>query len=355
MIENLPQLPELPDNPRPIVVLGAGGIVRDAHLPAYRIAGFDVRGIYDLGYEKATALATEFGIPSVSHTLEEAIALAPSGSVFDVAVPASAIMGVLELLPDGALALIQKPMGEDLLGAKRILDHCNRHRLTAAVNFQMRYAPYVRLARELIEQGTIGDLQDIEIRITTDTPWHLWSFLEGIPRMEILYHSIHYLDIVRAFCGEPQSVYAKTMGHPRMPQICQVRSTIILDYGERVRATVTANHTHGYGPRHQESYIKWEGTKGAIKATMGLNLDYPRGRPDTFEFIDGSMHDWRSVPLQGSWFPHAFIGPMSSLMRLAEGADAALPTSVDEAYKTMAVVEAAYLSSERGGTEIPSR
>ncbi len=28
-----------PGSPKPIVIIGAGGIVRDAHLPAYRQAG----------------------------------------------------------------------------------------------------------------------------------------------------------------------------------------------------------------------------------------------------------------------------------------------------------------------------
>ncbi|HPU57778.1 MAG TPA: gfo/Idh/MocA family oxidoreductase, partial [Verrucomicrobiota bacterium] len=37
-----------PSRPRPIVIIGAGGIVRDAHLPAYRKANFPVAGIYDL-------------------------------------------------------------------------------------------------------------------------------------------------------------------------------------------------------------------------------------------------------------------------------------------------------------------
>ena len=31
----------------PIVIIGAGGIVSDAHLPAYQKANFEVLGIYD--------------------------------------------------------------------------------------------------------------------------------------------------------------------------------------------------------------------------------------------------------------------------------------------------------------------
>jgi predicted dehydrogenase len=35
----------------PIAIVGAGGIVNDAHLPAYRKAGFDVVGIYNVRAE----------------------------------------------------------------------------------------------------------------------------------------------------------------------------------------------------------------------------------------------------------------------------------------------------------------
>ena len=37
----------LPRKPRPIVVLGAGGIVKDAHLPAYAKAGLPVIALAD--------------------------------------------------------------------------------------------------------------------------------------------------------------------------------------------------------------------------------------------------------------------------------------------------------------------
>ena len=48
-IANLNTAWELPKNKKPIVIIGAGGIVSDAHLPAYKKANFPVRGIYDPG------------------------------------------------------------------------------------------------------------------------------------------------------------------------------------------------------------------------------------------------------------------------------------------------------------------
>ena len=63
---------------------------------------------------------------------------------------------------------------------------------------------------------------------------------------------------------------------------------------------------------------------------------------------------WTDVPLRGSWFTAAFEGPMSNLQRFVAGEDRALVSPVDDAIRTMAVVEACYTSSASGGAPIPS-
>jgi predicted dehydrogenase len=176
--------------------------------------------------------------------------------------------------------------------------------------------------------------------------------------VEILYHSVHYVDLIRSFLGEPRGVYAKTVKHPKTAKLASTRTNIALDYGDTLRANITTNHGHEFGPRHQESYVKWEGTRGAIKARLGLLMNYPHGEPDALErcTLDdaGRAGPWESVPFEGSWYPHAFISTMGELMRFASGETDTLATAVDDAMKTMAVVEAAYESSARGATPIPT-
>ena len=46
--------------------------------------------------------------------------------------------------------LIQKPMGDSFDEARRIRDICRRKKITAAVNFQLRYSPFVMAARDII-------------------------------------------------------------------------------------------------------------------------------------------------------------------------------------------------------------
>ena len=350
--------PCLPQKPFPILVLGTGGIVRDAHLPAYRLAGFPVWGLYNRTRDRAEALAAEHGIGHVFHDLDEAIAAAPDDVIFDLALPASMFATVLRRLPLGSHVLIQKPMGESLSEAREILAVCQERNLHAAINCQLRFAPFVSAARRIIEQGFIGDLIDMEMRLTTMTPWQIFPFLEGIPRMEIVYHSVHYLDLIRSFLGNPRSVSARTVAHPHHPLLTSVSSSIIFDYPSPLRATVTTNHMHRFGAKHQESYLKWEGTRGAIKARVGLLLNYPHGVGDLFEYCllddNGEPGGWQAVTIEGSWFPEAFIGSMAVVQCHKEGSLERMPTDVADVIHTMEAVEAAYESDRRGGVN-PSK
>lgn len=339
---------------RPIYIIGAGGIVNDAHLPAYSIAGYDVRGIYDIKPDKALATAEKFSISKIFETLTELVDEAAPNAIYDVAVPASSVSEILQQLPGGSTVLIQKPMGSNLDEATKILELTRSKRQVAAVNFQLRYAPAIVQARKMINEGLLGEIYDIEVNINVFTPWHLWDFLFSSPRVEILYHSVHYIDLVRSFLGNPQSIYAKTVKHPEMAQLASVRSSIIMDYGETISPNIRTNHCHRFGLEHQQSYIKFEGTRGAITITFGVLKNYPKGDADKFDYIllDENLNgEWKSFDIEGTWFPHAFIGSMNELMTAA--LESRKPDhSVEDCIYTMACVEAAYRSSESGGTRL---
>src|SRR5260221_2192878 len=74
-----------PKQVRPIIVIGAGGIVRAAHLPAYEKAGFPVIGLMDQDGDKAAALAAERRIPHAFGSVAEAGRFAPRDAIFDAA------------------------------------------------------------------------------------------------------------------------------------------------------------------------------------------------------------------------------------------------------------------------------
>jgi predicted dehydrogenase len=352
----LPQAWPRPSAPRPIVVIGAGAIVENAHLPAYRRLGLEVAGFHDVNLERARTLAATWPGAQVFDTLAAAAGRAdPSGAaaVFDVAVPARAVADVVAALPPRSAVLIQKPLGESLDEARRIVSLCRDRRLTAALNFQLRFSPNMIALKALLDGGHFGELADVEVRVVTHTPWEQWTFLRGIPRLEILYHSVHYLDLLRHLLGEPRGVFSRATCNPALPDHADAASATILDYGRACRVAVGAFHAHAPLPTHAMSQIRVEGTGGAAVARMGVNLAYPKGEPDTLEVWTRGAERFDAVPLRGSWFTEAFEGPMSNLQRFVAGEDAHLVSPVDDAIRTMAVVEACYLASDAPAIPIP--
>lgn len=338
---NLKQRIEMPETPLPVVIFGAGSIVTDAHLPAYRDLRIPVAGLYDPDHAKARRVAADWGTRAFA-SVEEAAA--KPGAIFDLAVPPAAIAGLLEHLPEGATALIQKPLGSTLPEADRILRVLRARDIHAAVNFQLRFAPMALALKDAVAQGLLGDLVDFDAWLALDTPWHLWAFLKDMPRIEILLHSIHYLDFTRDLFGNPKGVHARTMGHPSS-ELSNTRTAMMLDYGPDVRCTLSINHSHTFGRRFQACEFRICGTKGAAYMKLGVNLDYPKGEPDELWLnTDGT---WREVPLIGNWFIAAFHGRFVQVQRFAAGLDSALQGSAEDAWHTMALVEAAYESSSR--------
>ena len=342
----------LPSAPRPIVLLGAGNIMREAHLPTYAKLGFEVFGVFDKNAAQAEAVARDFAVPRVFDTLGDALERG-NGVVYDIAVPAESVLELVRALPAESGVLIQKPLGRDRVEARQIREVCERRQLKAAVNFQLRFSPGMLAVRDALRKGHLGELRDVDVRVNVYTPWAHWAFLKGIPRHEILYHSIHYLDLIRCVLGDPRGAMSQQLTHPELQGYSDTRSTTILDYGDRCRVCLSINHSHDFGPQKMASEIKFEGTKGAAVCTMGVNLDYPQGQPDTLEVAFRSSRTWQRVPLRGSWFIEAFEGPMSNLQRYVNGEDETLVSHVTDAERTMQLVEACYLSSERGSFPIP--
>lgn len=338
-----------PTRPRPIVIIGAGGIVNDAHMPAYRLAGFPVAGVHDRDPARAAAIAKAWDVPVLP---DLAAAAAVRDAVFDLAIPPQAHAEVLPSLPRGSAVLLQKPMGRTLAEADEILRIVRARNLVAAVNFQLRFSPMMLAVADAIGRGRIGVLTDIEVHLNLLTPWRLFPFLKGLSRVEIAVHSIHYLDLVRHLAGDPSGVLARTLRHPSS-DLAQTRTSAILDYGEALRCTLSINHDHDFGRRFQDASFRFEGTAGAAVAKLGQLLDYPKGEPDELWIGRRGADDWRRVPLAGNWFPHAFVGTMSNLQRFAAGEDDRLVTAVDDAWHTMALVEACFRSSAAPGTPVP--
>ena len=332
-----------------IGAVGAGFIMRDVQLPAYRQAGFKVAAITSRTFATAREVAALREIPRAYETLDEMLD-DPTVAILDIAVPPDRQRSIVERAVEkgryleGILA--QKPLAENYADAKAIVTMCEARKLTLAVNQNMRYDQSIRAVKDLLDRNVLGTpvLGTIEMRAVP----HWQSWLKSSSRLTLLNMSIHHIDCFGYLFGTPESIFVSARPDPRTEfahsdGIC----LYVLEYADGLRAA--AWDDVWAGPRsHRDDmrpYIKWrvEGTKGLAEGSIGWP-EYPNRVPSTITYT--STDDpgvWITPRWREVWFPDAFAGPMATLINaIREGREPSISGRANLA--TMAAVEAGYRS-----------
>lgn len=335
------------DHHRPIAVVGAGAIMDVAHLPAYRAAGLPVVGVFDVDQGRAAEVAARHGIPTVHPSLQALLA-DPAVEVVDVAVPAARQPDVVQAaLRSGRHVLAQKPFAPDVATGAALVELAAQQERVLAVNQQLRFDEGIAAAHRMVELGWIGTVSALSITVDIWTQWSDWPWLLTTPRLEILNHSIHYHDTVRWFLGEPTTVFCAGGRRPGQAETGETRTVSVYRWPDGVTAVVHANHLNDHGDLRAEFRI--DGTDGAVRGTLGLLYDYPRGRPDTLEVNSRVLgtDGWAPYPVSSRWVPDAFLGPMASVLAAAAGGPEPRTSGRDN-LGTLRLVQALYASMESG-------
>jgi predicted dehydrogenase len=331
-----------------IGILGSGFIVRDCHLPSYRKAGYNPVAIASRRSDEARKVATLHAIPRVFDSYNELLD-DPTIEVLDIAVPPQAQLALIEAAcargtVKGILA--QKPLGRDYAEAVRAVEACERAGIVLAVNQNMRYDQSVRAARTLLTNGHLGEpiVATIDMRAIP----HFMPWQEELGWVTLRIMSIHHLDCLRFWFGDPERIYCSTRPDPRtaFPHtdgIC----TYILEYASGLRCIVIDDiYT---GPAREgcpsDTYIRWriEGTNGLAIGDIGWCKD-PYTSPSRIRYAQKGDANFHAPLWNESWFPDAFAGTMGALLIALE--TGSLPViSARDNLVTMALVEAAYRSA----------
>lgn len=328
----------------PIGLVGAGGIVEAAHLPAYQKAGFRVAGIFDLVPERAERLAARFPISRVFRRLDEMLA-APEIEIVDIAVlPSAQCRIAAEALCAGKHVLCQKPLAETLSEAKILVELAAAEKRKLGVNENMRWDPAMRASRYLIKEGWIGSPFLATVQVNYREDWSVWPWLAESRWLTVLYDAIHPLYSFRMLFGEPSGVFC-SIGHlPKQKERGETRALITMEYADQMTGFILDHSKNQTGDDF--ATFRFEGTEGSIKGTLGIWYDYPVGRADTLEYCSNTRTAgfWVSTALEGRWIPDAFIGPMGTLMKAIDENEE-FENSGKEHLKTLRVIEAAYRSA----------
>jgi predicted dehydrogenase len=332
--------------------IGAGMIMAECHLAAYAEAGFNVEAIASRTKSKAQAVADRWNIATV-HDTPEALIADPAVEIVDIAYPPDlqpALIRKALASPNVKAVLAQKPLALSLDEARALRDEAAAAGKILSVNQNMRYDQSMRVLKQLIDAGDLGEVVFAQIDMHAIPHWQ--GFLEGYDRLTLSNMSVHHLDALRFLLGDPEEVTTLTRPDPRTSFEHSdgiVVSTLRFPSG----AVAVSLEDVWSGPRAEgyedDQHINWrvEGTDGVAKGTIG----WPTGTPSTLSYASQKTTDgkWISPEWETMWFPHAFIGVMEQLQYAVKtGTPPAL--SVADNVRTMALVEAAYKSIEERRT-----
>ena len=332
--------------------IGAGFIMADCQLPAYREAGYRPVAIWSRDPAKALAVSRRHGIPRARGSWSEVID-DPEVSVLDIAVPPHAQPEILEaaFARGGKIrgVLAQKPLALDFATARRLVDGARKAGVTLAVNQNMRHDQSIRALADLLGKGLLGEpvLATIEMRAIP----HWMDWVKSYGKLSFSIMSIHHLDALRFLFGNPERVLASCRPDPRTT--FQHRDGItmyILEYPGGLRCLGLDDVWTG--PAREGSAgdisIRWrvEGTDGLALGTIGWPR-WPERAPSTLRYTcKAGGERWIEPSWTKAWFPDAFAGTMGDLLgAIEEGREP--ETSGEDNLDTIALVEACY----RGAVE----
>jgi len=341
-----------------IGVVGAGFIMRDCHLPAYKNAGIFPRAITSRRPEQARAVADRYAIEQVNSSVE-AMLDAHRLDVVDIAVPPPAQTAIIRRIlqhprrPRGILA--QKPLAMSLDEARDVVLACRKAKVALQVNQNMRYDQSVRGLKRLLDDGLMGDpvLATIEMRAIPH--WMPWA--EGGRSLATYIMSIHHLDTFRYWLGEPARVMASTRKDPRTKfDHFDGINLYILEFDSGARASAWDDVWAGPAREGAGSDIgirwRFEGTRGLARGTIGWP-GWPERVPSTLDYTtvdDGGA--WHRPRWPEAWFPDAFAGPMIGLLNALEKGEEPDISGRDN-LRTIALCEAVLRSAKEHRVTVP--
>ncbi|WP_428977490.1 Gfo/Idh/MocA family protein [Pseudohoeflea suaedae] len=332
--------------------IGAGMIMAECHLAAYAEAGFQVAAIASRTRANAQKVADRWKISTVHDTPEDLIA-DPSVEIVDIAYPPDLQPDLIRkalAAPNVKAILAQKPLALSLDEAKKLRDEAAAAGKILSVNQNMRYDQSMRVLKQIIDAGELGEIVFAQIDMHAIPHWQ--GFLEGYDRLTLSNMSVHHLDALRFLFGDPDEVTSLTRPDPRTK--FEHSDGIVVSTLRFPSGVVAVSLEDVWsGPRAEgyedDQHIGWrvEGTEGVAKGTIG----WPTGAPSSLSYASPKMTDgrWVTPEWETMWFPHAFIGVMEQLQHAVKSGEAPA-LSVADNVRTMALVEAAYRSIDEKRT-----
>lgn len=268
-----------------IAVVGLGGIARKAHLPLLATnPSVRIVGLASRTGQAVSELEGQYRLPLQSRTIEQILSRPPQAA-FVLASTESHPEVVCALLDAGVHVYLEKPLASAMEGAEQIVARAERTDRHVMVGFNRRFAPLYIRAKELVPSPSV-------IQITKHRAGSRFNVLQGL-----LDDTIHIIDLLRYYGGEPESVSAVISGDPvTITALCRLSGG----------GTGVISQTYGAGQVSERVELHGGGVSAVVEEMETLRI-----RTDGRERVEG-YQPWTTT-LEKRGFVHAHAHFLQSL------------------------------------------
>ena len=318
------------------------GILSTAEIGIYKVIPAmqqgqycDVVSIASRDLARAQAAAQQLGIPKAYGSYEALLADPDIDAVYNPLPNHLHVGWSIKALQAGKHVLCEKPIGMNVAEAEQLLEAARKHpELKVMEAFMYHHHPQWRRARQLVDEGQIGELRTIQTFFSyyNDDPDNIRNMADigGGGLMDIGCYCISLSRFI--FDAEPQRVvgiveYDPLFGTDRL-------TSGLMDFGRGTSTWTCATQVAPY------QRVNIFGSEGRVEIEIPFNA--PPDRPC-------KMWHERNGEIEEIVFPicdqYTIQGDLFSLAVLN---DTAVPTPLEDAVANMKVIEAIFRSGESG-------
>jgi predicted dehydrogenase len=287
-------------------------------------------------------------------------------AIFDNVAPNSLhLEPSLAALAAGKHVLCEKPLARTAAEARRLAREAGRAGVVHMCGFNLRFLPAVRLARELIERGELGDITHFRARFLASSALsadqlRTWRFDHaGAGSGALADLGSHLIDLGRYLAGDPVAVSAatRTFVPTRDGEAVDVDDSFaaVVEFEDGAVGTLEASRAAGR--RSNECVFEVDGTLGSL----GFDVE----RLNALEVIDRRKRRTRidvtapDHPFMELWWPapghqigwgDTFVHELRHLLAAVADGRSVRPCGADfeDGYRCAAVCDAILEAAARG-------
>ncbi|AOF90903.1 Gfo/Idh/MocA family oxidoreductase [Sinorhizobium sp. RAC02] len=312
------------------------------------LANVEIVAICDRDPERLAIVGDQFGVARRYHSADDMFAVGGFDFV-DIATTVGSHRALVELAASHKVpAICQKPFAPTLADAQAMVAAADEAGIPLMIHENFRWQTPILAVKAVLDSGAIGT--PFWGRVSFRSGFDVFSgqpYLAKGKRFIIEDLGIHSLDIARFLFGDASRMTART--RRINPDIAgEDVATMLLDHDNGITSIVDVSYATKLPEEpFPETFVEIDGSAGTLRLGKDYKLIVHGPDGTTESIVAPTLLPWASRPWHNIQESVALI-QKHWIERLTSGQ--APDTSGRDNLKTFALVEAAYLSAERGET-----